>query len=81
MNILTLYCLTAFGLPALSYSNNQQCFSSLFSCHTCLSNQYGHNIHKTFHGIGDAVGKINTAIPGYFGAENLRDLTGIRSES
>lgn len=32
-------------------------------------------------GIGDAVGKINTAIPGYFGAENLRDLTGIRSES
>ena len=35
----------------------------------------------TLSGIGDAVGKINTAIPGYFGAENLRDLTGIRSES
>ena len=35
----------------------------------------------TLAGIGDAVGKINTAIPGYFGAENLRDLTGIRSES
>lgn len=35
----------------------------------------------TLSGIGDAVGKINTAIPGYFGEENLRDLTGIRSES
>ena len=35
----------------------------------------------TLSGIGDAVGKIITAIPGYFGAENLRDLTGIRSES
>ena len=28
-------------------------------------------------GIGDAVIKINQAVPGYFGAENLRDLTGI----
>ena len=35
----------------------------------------------TLSGIGDAVGKINTAIPGYFGAENLRDLTGIRTEN
>ncbi len=35
----------------------------------------------TLSGIGDAVGKINTAIPGYFGENNLRDLTGIRSES
>lgn len=28
-------------------------------------------------GIGDAVGKVNTALPGYFTAENLRSLTGI----
>ena len=28
--------------------------------------------------IGDGVSKVNTAIPGYFGADNLRDLTGIR---
>ena len=35
----------------------------------------------TLSGIGDAVGKINTAIPGYFGKENLRDLTGIRTEN
>ena len=34
----------------------------------------------TLSGIGDAVGKINTTVPGYFGKENLRDLTGIRSE-
>lgn len=27
--------------------------------------------------IGDGVGKINLAVPGYFTAENLRDLTGI----
>lgn len=27
--------------------------------------------------IGDGVGKINQAVPGYFNAENLRDLTGI----
>lgn len=27
--------------------------------------------------IGDGVGKINQAVPGYFGAANLRDLTGI----
>ena len=32
-------------------------------------------------GIGDAVGKINAAIPGYFGADNLRDLTGIEGEN
>ena len=31
-------------------------------------------------GIGDAVGKINGTIPGYFGPNNLRDLTGIASE-
>lgn len=35
----------------------------------------------TLSGIGDAVGKINAVIPGYFGKENLRDQTGIRSES
>jgi hypothetical protein len=28
-------------------------------------------------GIGDGVGKINQAVPGYFSADNLRDLTGI----
>lgn len=28
-------------------------------------------------GLGDAVGKINQAVPGYFGEENLRGLTGI----
>lgn len=27
--------------------------------------------------IGDGVGKINQAVPGYIGSENLRDLTGI----
>ena len=31
-------------------------------------------------GIGDAVGKINTAVPGYFGKNNLQDLTGISGE-
>lgn len=31
-------------------------------------------------GIGDAVGKVNTAIPGYFTAENLRGLTGIEGK-
>lgn len=31
--------------------------------------------------IGDGVGKINEALPGYFGANNLRDLTGIAGES
>lgn len=30
--------------------------------------------------IGDGVGKINQAVPGYFGADNLRDLTGIEAE-
>ena len=30
-------------------------------------------------GIGDGVGKINQAVPGYFTAENLRDLTGMES--
>ena len=29
--------------------------------------------------IGDGVSKINTAVPGYFTDENLRDLTGIES--
>ena len=29
--------------------------------------------------IGDGVQKINTAVPGYFTEENLRDLTGIPS--
>ena len=28
-------------------------------------------------GIGDGVSKINQAVPGYFGVDNLRDLTGI----
>lgn len=31
-------------------------------------------------GIGDAVGKINAAIPGFFGVESLEQYTGIRSE-
>lgn len=31
-------------------------------------------------GIGDGIGKINQAVPGYFGKENLRDLTGIAAE-
>ena len=31
-------------------------------------------------GIGDGVGKINQAVPGYFGPGNLRDLTGIEPE-
>ena len=30
--------------------------------------------------IGDAAGKVNQAVPGYFGRENLRDLTGIEGE-
>ena len=32
-------------------------------------------------GIGDAAIKINQAVPGYFGAENLETLTGIKGES
>ena len=28
-------------------------------------------------GIGDGVGKINQAVPGYFGKDNLRDMTGV----
>ena len=32
-------------------------------------------------GIGDGIGKINQAIPGYFGPGNLRDLTGIEADS
>ena len=28
--------------------------------------------------IGDGVSKVNAAIPGYFGTDNLKDLTGIR---
>lgn len=31
----------------------------------------------TLSGIGDGAIKMNQAVPGYFGAENLRDLTGI----
>lgn len=31
-------------------------------------------------GIGDGAIKINQAVPGYFGTENLRDLTGIEAE-
>lgn len=31
--------------------------------------------------IGDGVGKINQAVPGYFSGDNLRDLTGIASEA
>ena len=31
-------------------------------------------------GIGDGAIKINQAIPGYFGADNLRELTGIEPE-
>lgn len=31
-------------------------------------------------GIGDGIAKINQAIPGYFGPENTRDLTGITPE-
>ena len=29
--------------------------------------------------IGDGVNKINQAVPGYFGPENLRDMTGVES--
>lgn len=32
-------------------------------------------------GIGDAAIKINQAVPGYFGPNNLRDLTGIEPEA
>lgn len=35
----------------------------------------------TLSGIGDGAIKLNQAVPGYFGAGNLRDLTGISSES
>ena len=35
----------------------------------------------TLSGIGDGVGKINQAVPGYFGKENLRTLTGIDSDA
>ena len=31
-------------------------------------------------GIGDGAAKLNQAVPGYVGAENLRDLTGIPAE-
>lgn len=33
--------------------------------------------NSTLSLIGDAVIKINQAVPGYFNADNLRDLTGI----
>lgn len=32
-------------------------------------------------GIGDGAAKINQAVPGYFGAKNLRNLTGIDAET
>lgn len=32
-------------------------------------------------GIGDGIGKINQAVPGYFGKTNLRDMTGVKPES
>ena len=32
-------------------------------------------------GIGDGIGKINQAVPGYFGTTNLRDMTGVDPES
>lgn len=32
-------------------------------------------------GIGDGIGKINQAVPGYFGKTNLRDMTGVDPES
>ncbi|MEG1323193.1 MAG: hypothetical protein RSD01_08710, partial [Ruthenibacterium sp.] len=32
-------------------------------------------------GIGDGAIKINQAVPGYFGAENLRNLTGIDADT
>lgn len=31
-------------------------------------------------GIGDGIGKINQAVPGYFGPTNVRDMTGIEPE-
>jgi hypothetical protein len=31
--------------------------------------------------IGDGIGKVNQAVPGYFGNENLRDLTGVEGEN
>lgn len=31
--------------------------------------------------IGDGIGKINQAVPGYFGRTNLRDMTGVDPES
>ena len=31
-------------------------------------------------GIGDGVGKINQAVPGYIGKNAMQDLTGIRPE-
>ena len=31
--------------------------------------------------IGDGIGKINQAVPGYFGKTNLRDMTGVDPES
>ncbi|MCC8181536.1 MAG: phage portal protein [Clostridiales bacterium] len=32
-------------------------------------------------GIGDGVGKLNQAVPGYIGKNNLRDLTGMASDA
>lgn len=35
---------------------------------------------STISAIGDGVGKINQVVAGYFGKENLRDLTGVKAE-
>ena len=32
-------------------------------------------------GIGDGISKLNQAVPGYFGKNNLRDLTGIDADA
>ena len=32
-------------------------------------------------GIGDGIGKINQAVPGYFGPTNVQDMTGIQPEA
>lgn len=31
--------------------------------------------------IGDGIGKINQAVPGFFGNDNLRDLTGVEGDN
>lgn len=32
-------------------------------------------------GIGDAVSKINQAVPGYIGSSNLQQMTGITADN